>query len=73
MSVVFLAALFAAAPPVSAEPQQPEEKLICERQVETGSRLKGKKVCKTKRQWEIDAAEARRAVRDGLTGGFQTK
>ena len=42
----------------------PNDKIICEKQEEIGSRLGGKKVCKTKAQWEID----RRQQREDLEG-----
>jgi hypothetical protein len=36
----------------SAAPQQPEEKKICRREVETGSLIKGTKICMTAKQWQ---------------------
>lgn len=38
----------------------PQDKMICKRFVETGSLVKGYRVCKTKREWVI----ARQEIRD---------
>ncbi|HSM54450.1 MAG TPA: hypothetical protein VK839_09760 [Erythrobacter sp.] len=44
----------------AATPQAKEEKKICKRdESRTGSRLAGKKICKTKAEWEQNAREAR--------------
>lgn len=76
MSVTLISLLLAATNPspesIGTGPVV-EEKQICERQIETGSRLRGKRVCKTKQQWEADAAETRRSMRERLTAGLQTK
>jgi hypothetical protein len=38
----------------------PEDKVVCRAQVETGTRLGGHKVCMKKSDWEAQAADARR-------------
>ena len=35
-----------------APTEKPEEKKICRRDVETGSLIKGKKICYTAKQWQ---------------------
>jgi hypothetical protein len=55
----------AAAPPASAPGAAPAKKdpldeVVCQRQEETGSRLGGKRVCMTRRDWQ----ELTRASRD---------
>lgn len=61
-----VAALFAAAAPALAQAQQQQQptqatansnasdanRLICEKESETGSRLASHKICKTKAQWD---------------------
>lgn len=39
-------------------------KMICERQETMGSRLGGKKVCKTAAEWQEERAQQRRTVED---------
>lgn len=55
--------LMMAAPESPATPavaaSQPEEKKICRKQMETGSLIKGKKLCYTARQWQKMADNAR--------------
>jgi len=36
-----------------------EDKMICKRFVDTGSLVRGKRVCKTKHEWELDRADIR--------------
>jgi hypothetical protein len=48
--------------PAQAKAANPNDKIICERQDEIGSRLGGKKVCKTAAQWQ----EERRTERNDL-------
>ena len=59
MLTLFMAA--AAALPNSAveqPPQQPAEKKICRRYIETGSRVKGQTICHTRAEWaQIDDKE----------------
>jgi invasion protein IalB len=49
-----------AAPPATAASTKDPNRVICERQEEIGSRLGGKKVCKTAAEWD----EERRQQRD---------
>lgn len=39
-------------------------KIICERQEEIGSRLGGKKVCKTAAEWQEERSQQRRTLED---------
>lgn len=41
-----------------------ENKMICEKQEEIGSRLGGKKVCKTALQWQQEREQQRRTLED---------
>ena len=43
---------------------QDGSKVICERQEEIGSRLGGKKVCKTAAEWQQERAQQRRTLED---------
>ncbi len=52
----------APAAPTQAKGTNPNDKIICERQDQIGSRLGAKKVCKTAAQW----AEERRTERNDL-------
>ena len=76
-SLVFVAFALIAAP-VSAEgqqtpatakpaaaPQNPDDRVICERVEETGTRLGSKRICMTARQW----AEQRRIDRETIEAG----
>jgi hypothetical protein len=47
----------------SADP----DRMICRQMRETGSRVGGKRVCLTKRQWDLAAEQARRDV-EGMQG-----
>jgi hypothetical protein len=49
------------AAPVAAKPASvdPLEKIVCKRTLETGSLVKGKKVCLSKRQWNRVAEDGR--------------
>ena len=52
----------ATAPPTAAKSTNPNDKIICEKQEEIGSRLGGKKVCKTAAQWEEQRRQQREDV-----------
>lgn len=43
----------------SAEPVNALDKIICKKTLETGSLIKGKKVCLSRRQWNKVAEEGR--------------
>lgn len=51
-SILLASAPDAAATPAAAPQQPAEEKKICRREVETGSLIKGKKICYTAKQWQ---------------------
>lgn len=42
----------ASAAPPAAPAENPAEKKICRKDVETGSLIKGKKICMTAKQWQ---------------------
>jgi hypothetical protein len=47
--------------PPAAKAEDPNKK-ICERVEETGTRLGGRRVCKTKAEWAAERAESRREL-----------
>jgi hypothetical protein len=56
-----------AAPANAAAPvERPEEKKVCRRDIETGSLIKGKKICYTAKQWQ-KIADATRDQMDSRT------
>ncbi len=68
--------LLASAPEPAPTPQpaaeQPAEKKICRKQIETGSLIKGKKVCFTSKQWQKLADNARDDVERTAGMGSQS-
>ncbi|PZU07515.1 hypothetical protein [Sphingomonas sp.] len=67
---LFLALAVAEAPPAAGSPDTAEkaadarDKMICKKFIETGSLVKGKRVCKTKAEWEHE--------RDNMRAGYNT-
>lgn len=60
-------ALALTAGPLPADPPTATgetEKLVCKRIDTTGSRVSGKRVCRTAAQWQQEANEARRVTQD---------
>jgi invasion protein IalB len=51
------------APPSTANVKDPN-RIICERQEEIGSRLGGKKVCKTAAEWNEERRQQRQTLED---------
>ena len=51
-SILLASAPEAAATPAPAPQKPAEEKKICRRDIETGSLIKGKKICYTAKQWQ---------------------
>lgn len=49
--VAFMLAEAGASTPPAAAPQDPLDKIVCRRILETGSLIKGQKVCNTRREW----------------------
>ena len=49
--------------------EKPVEKKICRTQVETGSLVKGKKICFTKKQWQQLADQSQRDVERTFSSG----
>jgi hypothetical protein len=75
--LILLAAggMLMAAPAVATEPTQPQaqqaeqSKVICRKETETGSILKKRRVCYTKRQWEQAGQTSRDAMTQGQMSG----
>jgi hypothetical protein len=40
------------------------DKVVCRRSVDTGSLVRGRNVCKTRRAWQLEAEESRREVQN---------
>jgi invasion protein IalB len=53
-----------AAPSAAAQKTKDPNRIICEREEEIGSRLGGKKICKTAQQWEQSRQQSRSDVDD---------
>lgn len=77
--MILVAGVLIAAPATAAEPAQPQSqpqaqqadqsKVVCRKEAETGSLLKKRRVCRTKRDWEIAAQAARDAMSQGAMSG----
>ena len=52
IALLALAAVAAPALPAASAPIEPADKIICKRQVETGTLAKVKKTCLTVREWQ---------------------
>lgn len=52
-------ALLAAPATGSGEPLDPKDKVVCKRFTETGSLVKGYRVCKTKQEWDRERENIR--------------
>ena len=63
--------LLASAPEAAATPQPApaEEKKICRREIETGSLIKGKKICYTAKQWQKIADDNRDEIERNASMG----
>ena len=48
----------------AAVEEDPMDKVVCKKYKVTGSNLRRKSICKTRRQWEEDRANARKAMDD---------
>ena len=59
---LFIVAMMAeaAATPPPATPVNPLDKVVCHREVETGSLVRSRKECRTRREWSLLADAARR-------------
>ena len=72
--VLSLSQVASASPQGSVAPEStaPKAKLICVVEEEIGSRLSGKRVCRTKAEWDVIRQEARESVdsklRNKVTG-----
>jgi Spy/CpxP family protein refolding chaperone len=55
------------AEPATAPPPPPaKEKQICRTEDTTGSRMGGRRVCRTKEQWDAISANARKTMDDAM-------
>ena len=78
-SIILIAGLLMAAPVTAAEPAQPQpqpqaqqaeqSKVVCRKEAETGSLLKKRRVCRTKREWEAAAQASRDSMSQGQMSG----
>lgn len=59
ISLALLAAPSAQKSDAGERASDPQDKMICKRFVETGSLVKGTRVCKTKREWERERENVR--------------
>jgi hypothetical protein len=55
----------ATTPAAPAEPD-PKDKVVCKKFKTTGSRLATEKICKTQREWDAEAEEARKFQQRGI-------
>ncbi len=73
MYLVALAATsFAVTAAGAAEPVKPaldDDKVICKKSVDTGSLIRGKKRCMTRKQWNQLAEATRQQTMDGQNSG----
>lgn len=65
--VLTLIALAAAAAGATPPPADPLSRIRCLREVETGSLMRGRKVCKTEREWRALHNETAREAQGILT------
>lgn len=77
MLVEIVTGLILAAAPGSASNANtttaaPEEKKICRKQIETGSLIKGKKICMTARQWQRIADANRDEIERTASSGSKS-
>jgi hypothetical protein len=56
--------------PSAATPIDPMEKVVCRRYVETGSLVKSKRVCRTRREWVEADKNGRKTAEDLYDKGF---
>ncbi len=60
MMILFVLALAAADPqPLPTPSPNAADKIVCKQFAETGSLVRTEKICKTRRQWDIDRANIR--------------
>ena len=60
------------APAVVAVAEKPENKKVCRRQVETGSLVKARKVCKTLAQWREASDNSREELERSASMGSRS-
>ncbi|HEU0134781.1 MAG TPA: hypothetical protein VFR28_08155 [Allosphingosinicella sp.] len=74
-SFVAAFALLAAAPALAdtpsgaTNPAKDPDKVVCKRTVDTGSLVRGTRVCKTRREWDRAGQSARKQAHDMQTQG----
>ncbi|MDY0957842.1 hypothetical protein SOM26_03995 [Sphingomonas sp. CFBP8993] len=56
-----------AEPATAPSPPPAKEKQICRNEETTGSRMGGRRVCRTKEQWDAISANARKTMDDAMT------
>jgi hypothetical protein len=58
-----------AAPPTVATTSTYASKQICRTEIDIGTRLGGKRICRTQAEWDVVRAEARKAAERAQTQG----
>lgn len=53
-----------ASPTAAADAQAKADKVVCKRIVETGSLVRGSRICKTRRAWDSEGQAARKQTHD---------
>jgi hypothetical protein len=61
-SLIASTLLASSSPVVMAAAEDPADKKICKREKQIGSMVRMKKICRTKREWDESAAQARQDV-----------
>jgi hypothetical protein len=77
MLLELVTGLLLAAAPEGAETtpapsDKPAEKKVCRKQIETGSLIKGKKICRTVKQWQAMADASREEVERTVSMGSRS-
>ncbi|MDP1026809.1 hypothetical protein Q5H91_06270 [Sphingomonas sp. KR1UV-12] len=72
MSAILLLAIALQATPAAAPPAKPvADRRVCKTFASTGSRLGGKRVCKTAREWDEEEVDAHREVDNMRNNAFK--
>jgi hypothetical protein len=69
-ALVSASPLFASPAPRRAAQNADPEKVVCQRIVDTGSLVRGARVCKTRRDWRLEHDGATRAAEDMQAKGM---
>lgn len=72
MTGLLLAAAPDSAATQTASAEKAEDRQICRREVETGSLIKGKKICMTAKQWQKISDDNRQELESRSSSGSQS-